>query len=161
LMLQFLFNAARNGNVHAQILSDPPTGVRAAAIAGGPPAAADRRILFERVNSSTALKRLESAELDFGIGAFENSADMRRINLFRDSFVLIARKEHPLAAQRISRKRFSSARHIRIPVFDNVDAILSLNKLTKTHALTCDDVLSVPFIVAQSDLVAVVPGVWR
>jgi DNA-binding transcriptional LysR family regulator len=115
------------------------------------------RILFEHVNSDAALKRLESAELDFGIGAFENFADMRRINLFRDSFMLITRKGHPLAAKRISRKQFSSARHIRIPVFDNVDAILSLNKLTRTHALTCDDVLSVPFIVAQSDLVALVP----
>ena len=116
------------------------------------------RILVEQLDSSAALKRLESSELDFGIGAiFENSAEMRRTNLFRDEFVLIARKDHPLAAKRLSRKQFLSARHVRIPIYDNLDAALTANELARTYAWTCDNALSVPFAVAQSDLLAIVP----
>lgn len=108
---------------------------------------------------------LESGSLDFAIGMFTQPLPFDTSLFFRElyapKFVCIARKGHPSVRGRLTLQTFCSVAHAatfypgRGPGL--LDAVLAERGLRRTVKLSLPHWLSLPFAVAQSDLIATVP----
>lgn len=109
---------------------------------------------------------LRAGRLDLAVGFYpEQSAldpSTRSFDLFAEDHVCIARKGHPLIRARFGLKEFAAARHVGIfyrPDARNlVDNILANHGIRRHLIAALPDFLNVPYVVAQSDLIAVVPA---
>jgi DNA-binding transcriptional LysR family regulator len=109
---------------------------------------------------------LATGRFDLAIGFYpEQSAldpSTQSHDLFAEDHVCIARRGHPLMRSRFGLREFAAARHVGI--FYRPDARGLIDNILATHGLrrcllaALPDFLSVPNIVAQSDLIAVVPA---
>lgn len=108
---------------------------------------------------------LRSGAVDFAIGrlpgppAVESGLFLHR--LYRDRFVCIVRRGHPAIGRRLDRARFLAAGHAA--VFSPgrgpgmIDGILSERGEKRRVVLSVPHFLSIPFVVARTDLIATVP----
>ena len=120
--------------------------------------APDVRLVCEHMDEDTAHKLLQRAELDAAIGMIlEERPTWRRTNLFRDRFSVIARKGHPTVRGAPSTDLLNAQRQIRIPVLDKIEKMSGGNEWTRAYSMVSQNILQVPFIVEQSDLVAILP----
>jgi DNA-binding transcriptional LysR family regulator len=111
--------------------------------------------------SRTAL----SDSFDLAIGFFPDAlsldASVRSEVLFEEDNVCIASANHPSIKSRISIRQYASARHAAVFYKSEgpgvIDTILAQKGLTRQLALLAPHFASVPFIVAESDLIATVP----
>ena len=120
---------------------------------------------LEVVPFSLSLTVLESGEVDFRIGWIrEPPQDLRFKMLYRDSFVCLARKHHPAIPRKLTTETFCSLPHVRAmvdpksdsgPVIDQ--AVRDLGKHLHI-ALLVHEILTVPHIVAHSNIIAAVPA---
>jgi DNA-binding transcriptional LysR family regulator len=117
------------------------------------------QVIPEQMHDELAHERLQDAEIDFAIGMIVGKrTDWRRLNLFDDRFVLIARRDHPLAKRKATAAIMAAQRHVRIPILDWLDLLLASRGIRRDYAVTSANILAVPFIVARSDLIAIVPN---
>ena len=106
----------------------------------------------------------DHGDVDLACGAFPG-LDTKRIErtpLFEDRFVGVVRAGHPaLAEGRMSIAAFTSLGHAWVSVgsepYDPVAVALAAQGRKRRIMMTVPNVLSVPLIVAQSDLVGVIP----
>src|SRR5512143_4041938 len=111
--------------------------------------------------SRTAL----SDSFDLAIGFFPDAlsldASVRSEVLFEEDNVCIASAAHPSIKSRISIRQYASARHAAVFYKAEgpgvIDTILAQKGLTRPLAVIAPHFASVPFIVAESDLIATVP----
>ena len=108
---------------------------------------------------------LRSGAIDFAVGrmpgppAVESGLLMRR--LYRDRFVCVARRGHPAIGRRLDRRRFLEAGHAA--VFSPgrgpgmLDQILSERGEKRRVVVSVPHFLTVPFVVAGTDLIATIP----
>lgn len=116
-------------------------------------------VVAEYVGGSAATQLLQTNDLDFAIGVVPpTSSAWRRHTLFLDTFVLIARRDHPDVGQKISLKKYGALRHVRTPMCHIIDRALAARGIERKFAVTADNIVSVPFIVSRSDLLAVMPS---
>lgn len=113
-------------------------------------------------------EELRAGELDLAIGFFGNTpqarADLLSQHLADDRLVCILRDGHPRAKSRFSLSAFAAVPHVRIlyprrEQFGSIDPILRSHGLTRRIAATVPHYSAIPPIVAQSDLLGVVPEV--
>jgi DNA-binding transcriptional LysR family regulator len=136
------------------------------------------RILAEAPGMALAVRRirtlfeppaddLTSGVLDFAIGPFPlpptPQSGLHSLPLFRDRWVCLARKAHPTVKRRLTLNHFVSLKHIPIsypstPGPGMVDRLLADHGLKRTAATTVAHFITVPFYVANSDCIAVVPA---
>jgi DNA-binding transcriptional LysR family regulator len=117
------------------------------------------QIVPQHMDDEQAHERLQDREIDFAIGMIVGQrVDWRRVNLFNDRMVVIARRGHPLARKKASLAALAAQRHVQIPVLGWLDILLSSRGLKRNYAVTSSNILAVPFIVARSDLIAIVPN---
>jgi DNA-binding transcriptional LysR family regulator len=105
---------------------------------------------------------LESGEMDLAAGHLAQAdASLVRRLLYRRDYVCIASKEHPRVRRKISFEQLSEEPHLQnpgIPLTNNwlqaqmADAGYAFAPPTQTQHLA-----AIPFIVAASDLIAIVP----
>jgi DNA-binding transcriptional LysR family regulator len=118
-------------------------------------------------NRDMANEWLEHGEIDFRIGWVRRPlAKLHTKTLYRDKFVCLVRKDHPVIKAKLTSDAYCSVPHVRIalhrfmeltesgPIID--EAVAALGRRLRT-AVRAPDYLSVPFIVAESDLIATVP----
>lgn len=112
-----------------------------------------------RINDNvSALGLLDRNEIDFAIGYHTEWPE--RFDgqvLFRETYVCVMRRGHPLAQERITLEEFASARHLLITLTGEatgfVDRLLRKRGLTRRIAMTANQFLVAPLIIQNSDMI--------
>ena len=116
------------------------------------------KIIPEYMDNAAGFRRLQDPEVDFGIGLIrESSATWRRISLFDDPFVIAMRKGHPLKSNSLSIEQLNRQKYVRIPYFDCFEPLLENQGLIRRFAATAENFLPIPFILARTDLLGMIP----
>jgi DNA-binding transcriptional LysR family regulator len=120
------------------------------------------RIGFRAASGVRALEHLERREADIAIGAFgklPNSLIAER--LFKESFEVIARKNHPALRRRLDLKRYLALDHLLVSF--EAGYVGRIDHALRQQGLSRNVVASVPLFleafaaVGHTDLVATVP----
>jgi DNA-binding transcriptional LysR family regulator len=106
---------------------------------------------------------LEEGRIDLAIGYFPplalKSIRQRRVSVER--FACLMRTDHPLRSERLSLADFIAAEHIVVDrpgrSQEVLERFLERHRIHRNIALLTPHFLGVPFLVAQSDLIATVP----
>jgi DNA-binding transcriptional LysR family regulator len=109
-------------------------------------------------------RRLESGELDLAIGFTPDlEAGFYQQALFSQSFVCMASASHPRVQGRLGRRAFLTEGHVVVTAAGTghaiVDKVLSRHRLARRAVLRVPSFLGVARIVAQTELLVVVPSV--
>jgi DNA-binding transcriptional LysR family regulator len=138
---------------HASIVMLPSLAQHLARVAPGV-----RLVLRPKVNAEVA-GQLDANEIDFAIGVIP--ALQRRFNrasLFRDSYDCLLRRNHPLAKRALKLNDFKSTEFLAVrPRHEGpseVDRILIDKGVRRTVAITVDQFLAAPPILAHTNLIA-------
>jgi DNA-binding transcriptional LysR family regulator len=106
---------------------------------------------------------LENGDIDLAVGYFP---DLRRKafveqHLFTHHFVCLLRATHPIKASTLSLKQFLSLEHAVVygtgRSYEIVERFLQRKKITRRVVLQIPHFMSIPTIIAQSDLIVTVP----
>ncbi len=106
---------------------------------------------------------LENGDIDLAVGYFP---DLRRKafveqHLFTHHFVCLLRADHPIKASTLSLKQFLSLEHAVVygtgRSYEIVERFLQRKKITRRVGLQTPHFMSIPAIIAQSDLIVTVP----
>jgi len=106
----------------------------------------------------SALGLLDRNEIEFAIGYHREWPERFGGQvLFRETYVCVMRRGHPLARERITLDEFASARHLLITLTGEatgfVDRLLRKRGLTRRIAMTANQFLVAPLIIQNSDMI--------
>jgi DNA-binding transcriptional LysR family regulator len=120
-----------------------------------------------RVGTVSLKEEMEGGRVDLAVGPFEDVSEaLYQRHLFRQPFVAMFRKGHPLARGELTLARFAQAEHLLVDAadspYDRVNAALARAGIGQaTHGpgtrYRVPHFTAVPFIVSTSDLVVTVP----
>jgi len=115
-----------------------------------------------RANGLTLKVDMETGRVDLAIGAFEDVSEaLYHRALFRQRFVSMFRKEHPLARGKVDLARFVAASHLIVDAaqspYDRINGLLEKAGVTAGTRFRVPHFTAVPYIVSTSDLVVTVP----
>jgi DNA-binding transcriptional LysR family regulator len=117
------------------------------------------QVIPEHMTEASAYDALADLELDFAMGIFwKKSPSLTRSVLLDTSFKVIMRPGHPITGDAITADEVVAYPHVRLPVLDNLDRILDANGLKRNFAATSPNPLAVPFLISQSDMLAILPS---
>lgn len=117
------------------------------------------RVSVRRFGGAPPSSLLANGELDLAIGYFDNTPErLHRTELFREAFVCLARRGHPLTKGGLTLKTFTQAAHLLISPQGGgftsfMDDLLKARGLSRNVVLSVPHFLSAPYLVANSDLV--------
>ncbi len=106
---------------------------------------------------------LERSQVDLVIGFFPDlgGADIFQQRLFQHGFVCLVRKEHPVVKGKLSAKQFIELPHAVVQsegrTQEIVEQYLRSNGITRRQLLKSTQFLSIPLVIAETDLVVTVP----
>lgn len=106
---------------------------------------------------------LQNGKVDLAIGFYPDlvSADIYQQRLFSHGLVCLVRKDHPIAGQRMTLEEFSNAEHVEVKdgsrSSEMFEEVLTNRKLERNIALRTSHFLSIPRVIAETDLIAVAP----
>lgn len=103
---------------------------------------------------------LESGEVDLAVGAFSRLiAGCRQKRLYRENYVCVVRKDHPRFEKGMTSEAFCSVPHALVDprgyVHERLDRWLAQQKVPRTAKLHVPYFLSLPLVIARSDLLVV------
>jgi DNA-binding transcriptional LysR family regulator len=138
---------------HASIVMLPSLAEHLARVAPGV-----RLVLRPKVNAEVA-GQLDANEIDFAIGVIPAlQRRFNRVSLFRDSYDCLLRRNHPLAKRPLKLSDFKSTEFLAVrPRHEGpseVDRILIDKGVRRTVAITVDQFLAAPPILAHTNLIA-------
>jgi len=115
-----------------------------------------------RANALTLKDDLETGRVDLAIGAFEEVSEaFYQRQLFRQPFVSMFRKGHPLATGSVDLARFVQATHLIVDAaqspYDRINVLLEKAGVAAQARFRVPHFTAVPYIVSTSDLVVTVP----
>jgi len=119
-------------------------------------------IASRRANAPTLKEDMETGRVDLAIGAFEDMSEaLFQRQLFRQAFVSMFRKGHPLAQGTVDLARFTQASHLIVEAahspYDRINALLEKAGAMANARFRVPHFTAVPYIVSTSDLVVTVP----
>jgi DNA-binding transcriptional LysR family regulator len=105
---------------------------------------------------------MEAGRVDLAIGAFDDApAVLYQRRLFRQDYVNLFRRGHPLAEGTLTTKRLAGARHLVVTSmespYDTINDALAQAGVDLTASFSVPHFAAVPYIVSTTDLVATVP----
>lgn len=106
---------------------------------------------------------MESGEVDLALGYFPDLGgnNIYQQRLFDHSFVCVVRRDHPIRGARMTLRQFMQSRHLVVNAEGRsqevFEAFLARRGIERQVVLTTRHFMTVPVIVAQSDLVATIP----
>lgn len=106
---------------------------------------------------------LASGEVDLAVGFFNNlTTGFRQSRLFRESYVCVTRADHPNFRNGMSIKAFANTRRAHADASGMSHAVM-IRELEKrgfggTPALSVPEFMVLPLIIANSDLLVIVPS---
>ena len=103
---------------------------------------------------------LESGDADLAVGAFSRLiAGCRQKRLYREQYVCVVRQDHPQFEQGMSVEAFckvpQAVVHPKGYVHEQLDRWLAQQKTARTAKLYVPHFLSLPLVIARSDLLAI------
>lgn len=115
-----------------------------------------------RVGTLSLKEEMEGGRVDLAVGPFEDVSEaLYQRHLFRQPFVAMFRKGHPLARGELTLERFAQAEHLLVDAadspYDRVNAALARAGVGQTTKFRVPHFTAVPYIVSTSDLVVTVP----
>ena len=115
----------------------------------------------EKISPESA-RRLESGEVDLAVGFVPDlEAGFYQQALFAQNFVCLASAEHPRVRARLTRRAFAAEGHIVVTPSGTghaiVDKVLARHGIERRAVLRVPSFLGVARIVAQTELIVVVP----
>jgi len=115
-----------------------------------------------RANGLTLKDDMETGRVDLAIGAFEDVSEaLYHRALFRQPFVSMFRKDHPLAKGKVDLQRFVAAPHLIVDAaqspYDRINGLLEKAGVTAGARFRVPHFTAVPYIVSTSELVVTVP----
>jgi DNA-binding transcriptional LysR family regulator len=115
-----------------------------------------------RANGLTLKDDMETGRVDLAIGAFEDVSEaLYHRALFRQPFVSMFRKDHPLAKGKADLERFVAAPHLIVDAaqspYDRINGLLEKAGVTAGARFRVPHFTAVPYIVSTSELVVTVP----
>jgi len=115
-----------------------------------------------RANGLTLKDDMETGRVDLAIGAFEDVSEaLYHRALFRQRFVSMFRKDHPLAKGKVDLERFVAAPHLIVDAaqspYDRINGLLEKAGVTAGARFRVPHFTAVPYIVSTSELVVTVP----
>lgn len=120
------------------------------------------RLLQMHVDVRTMAAQLESGAMDVAAGHFAYSdANLIQRLLYRRDYACVVRSDHPRIGATLSWRQLSRERQLQSPMIPATNGWVA-EQLRKAGyqsvpAMTTQHVAAIPFIVAQTDLVAVLP----
>ncbi|MGO4476336.1 LysR family transcriptional regulator [Massilia sp. 2TAF26] len=119
-------------------------------------------VASKRANPLTLKDDMETGRVDLAIGAFEEVSEaLYQRQLFRQPFVSMFRKGHPLATGSVDLARFVQATHLIVDAaqspYDRINVLLEKAGVGTQARFRVPHFTAVPYIVATSDLVVTVP----
>lgn len=105
---------------------------------------------------------METGRVDLAIGAFDDVSEaLYHRALFRQRFVSMFRKDHPLAKGKVDLARFVAAPHLIVDAaqspYDRINGLLEKAGVTAGARFRVPHFTAVPYIVSTSELVVTVP----
>jgi DNA-binding transcriptional LysR family regulator len=122
------------------------------------------RIALRTIDTGGLTQQLESGDLDWVVMTADAAhSRMRSRKLFAETYQCIARLGHPKVGKRITLKQFCALDHVIVSPRGGgfsgaTDIALAALGLRRNVVLSAAHFLFVPEIVAQSDLVALIPS---
>jgi DNA-binding transcriptional LysR family regulator len=115
----------------------------------------------ERISSDSP-RRLEAGDVDLAVGYMPQlEGGFYQQTLFQECFVCLAAKDHPRVRARLSKQSFASEGHIVVTTSGTghtiVEKELAGRGIERTVALRVSSFLGVARIVAETELLAIVP----
>lgn len=115
-----------------------------------------------RVGMLSLKEEMEGGRVDLAVGPFEDVSEaLYQRHLFRQPFVAMFRKGHPLGKGELTLARFTAAEHLLVDAadspYDKVNAALAKAGVGQTTRFRVPHFTAVPYIVSSSDLVVTVP----
>ncbi len=115
-----------------------------------------------RANAPSLKEDMETGRVDLAIGAFDDMSEaLFQRQLFRQAFVSMFRKGHPLAQGKVDLARFTAASHLIVEAahspYDRINALLEKAGVMANTRFRVPHFTAVPYIVSTSDLVVTVP----
>ena len=125
-------------------------------------AAPRARLAPVQVDGTSIAGALESGKIDLAAGHFPQAHDLLLQQLlYRRDYVCIARRDHPSIGDRMTLRQFGAAPQIETPSAPItrawVESELRRRQLRATVQMSMQHVAAIPFIVAASDSIAVMP----
>jgi DNA-binding transcriptional LysR family regulator len=107
-------------------------------------------------------RAMAEGEVDLLIGFFPDvtSAGIYQQALFDHSYACLARRDHPRVGDAITLPQFLSESHVVVKQsrsYEVVERFLEEHGMDRRVALVTPHCLSVPFIIAESDLITILP----
>jgi DNA-binding transcriptional LysR family regulator len=107
-------------------------------------------------------EEMETGRVDLAIGAFDDVSEaLYQRQLFRQPFVSMFRKGHPLGTGQVDLARFAAARHLIVDSaespYDRINQLLDKAGIGAAARFRVPHFTAVPYIVGGSDLVVTVP----
>jgi len=115
-----------------------------------------------RVSALALKEEMESGRVDLALGPFEDVSEaLYQRQLFRQPFVSMFRKGHPLGRGAVTIERFVAAEHLLVDAadspYDRVNGVLARAGVKNSSRFRVPHFAAVPYIVSTSDLVVTVP----
>lgn len=107
--------------------------------------------------------QMETGRIDLAIGPFEEASDaLYQRQLFRQQFVTMMRKGHPLACGAMTLERFAAAEHVLVEAsadspYERVNQLLERAGVGSSTRFRVPHFAALPYIVSSTDLVVTVP----
>lgn len=116
-------------------------------------------------NRERAIEWLEKGEIDFRIGWIKEPPDTLRFKtLYTDHFVCMVRKNHPEIGRKLTLEQLCGIPHVRALIHKNsdsgrlIDQTLAAGGMRIRISHFVQDSLVVPYVVANSSLISIVPS---
>lgn len=115
------------------------------------------RVLPDIAAPGETERRLSGGEIDVAVGVLAGLGEScERAPLLSDRFTVIARQDHPRIGQRLTLASYLACRHVRVSHYPTVDRALAQLGKARDFAVSTENILSVPFMVGRSDLIATI-----
>jgi len=120
------------------------------------------RISSRRAGSAQLKEEMESGRVDLAIGPFEDMSEaLYQRLLFRQPYVSMLRRGHPLTEGTVDLARFAAAEHLFVESneapYDRINQLLEKAGLGAGARFRVPHFSALPYIVGASDLVVTVP----
>jgi DNA-binding transcriptional LysR family regulator len=115
-----------------------------------------------RVGMLSLKEEMEGGRVDLAVGPFEDVSEaLYQRHLFRQPFVSMFRKGHPLGKGELTLERFAAAEHLLVDAadspYDRINAVLAKAGIGPSIRFRVPHFTAVPYIVSGTDLVVTVP----
>lgn len=120
-------------------------------------------LAFRQLDKPTAFDSLDKAQNDFLIGTFDTvPARFFQRPLLEDSFVCLARRDHPGLRKGMSLRRFAEIPHVLMTLSSDhvgvVDRALRKSGFERRVAMAVSSFIVIPDILQQTDYIAAIPA---